>query len=106
MNKYRLVPATENTVSQGNMQLQQQALSNSEPPNNLMPLLELFPPKLRHRAMLMLGQLKDKIGLTDDNRIIYLEPEREQGSPLYDLIYFFVSPTPPNGHQIRPPDVL
>ncbi len=110
MNKYRLVPATEapSAAAAGgsdntNPLPQHSALLRNESPspvNGWMDLVELFAPRLRQRVRLMLGYLsKGKIGRTEDNRIVYLEPTPEEGSSLYDLVYFFISPTPPNGTQ-------
>ncbi len=120
MNKYRLVPAMEAPssgsggvpidISPVQQQQQQQQMSrnkSSTPEDDWMDLVELFPPRLRQKVKLMFSYLrKGKIGRTEDNRIIYPEPTQEEGSSLYDLVYFFASPSPPNGHQARPPDAL
>ncbi len=113
MNKYRLIPTTEAPSSSGGgtaLLPQDSPLPRNRSPSpsdGWMDLIELFAPRLRHRVRLLLSHLrKGKIGRTEDNRIIYLEPTREEGSSLYDLVYFFMSPAPPNGHQARPPDAL
>ncbi len=100
MNRYRLIPASEAppVVSlTGNGSLL---------PDNWLKLMELFLLRYRQRVNLILTHLKGKIEITEDNRVIYLEPNREEGSPLYDLIYFFVTPIPSKGSQMRPLDAL
>ncbi len=116
MSKYRLIPATKPVPSNTTPSPPEDASTTNKVENNssavmndLLKLIELFPSKFHHRSKLMLSHLKGKVGVTDDNRVIYLDPthkEEEEGSSLYDLVYFFISPTPPNGQQARPPDAL
>ncbi len=78
MNKYRLVPATEAVPNVPTSTLTKKR--SPSPENRLLDLIELFPARLHHRAKLMLNHLKGKIGITEDNRIIYFEPVEEAGS--------------------------
>ncbi len=105
MNKYRLVPTeTSLAATAPSADLNQTLKPDNQSLSEKMSFIELFSPRFRQRAKLMLSHLTGKIEIMNDNRIVYLEPIREEGSSLYDLIYFFISPTPPNGYQVRPTD--
>ncbi len=98
MNKYRLVPADQTPPTHLTVPAQWPKKE----------LIDLFPPRLENKARLLLTHLKGKIRITDDNRVIYLDNgQEEEGGPVYDLIKFYISPTPPNGTgQTRPPDAF
>ncbi len=107
MNKYRLVPIGLPTrMTTAVATADKIPLPNSD--GKWDDLVELFPPRLRNKARLILAHLKGRIHITDDNRIVYLDGENEEsGSSIYDLIKFFITPQPPNASkQTRPPDAL
>ncbi len=73
-------------------------------------IVELFPPRLRNKARLMLVHAWNRISITEDNHVLYGGGDGEdsrQGSSIYDLVRFFITPSPPGrGNQTRPPDAF
>ncbi len=129
MFKYRLIPATALTTPSATPVANQpppMALSTIPPTSqvavtltpiigkienqnkNLEEIVNLFPARLQNKARLMLTHIWNRIGLTEDSHVLYKEEDHDRrGSSVYDLVRFFITPSPPRtGNQTRPPDAF
>ncbi len=98
---FSAVPSTVATIAKD-----QSALKGAEQKKNFEEIVDIFPPRLRNKAQLILIHVRNRIDIAEDNHVLYSEGER-RGSSIYDLVRFFITPSPPRvGDWTRPPDAF